>query len=145
MPPKKPLPANEKAILKAWIESGAAWGADPIDPFRVTTSKRAGNDWWALRPVKRPDLPAVKQKDWPRNAIDHFILAKLEAEGMTPSPAADARTLTRRLHFDLVGLPPTPAELAAQRTPDETMKRLLASRHYGERWARHWLDIVRFG
>jgi hypothetical protein len=140
MPPKKPLPEKEKAILKAWIESGAPWGTNPIDPFRVTTTKRAGYDWWALQPVKRPELPKVKQKDWPRNAIDHFILAKLEAEGLTPSPEADEGTLRRRLHYDLTGLPP-----ADTKDPRGLVDRLLASPHHGERWARHWLDIVRFG
>ena len=157
MPPKKPLAEKERAILKAWIESGADWGSDPIDPFRLTTSKRAGYDWWSLQPVKRPPLPSVKQKDWPRNPIDHFILAKLESEGLTPSPEADPRTLIRRLHFDLTGLPPTPAIVedfvkachSATATPqaawEQATDRLLADSHYGERWARHWLDIVRFG
>ena len=139
MPPKKPLPEKEKAILKAWIASGAAWGTDPIDPFRVTTSKRAGYDWWSLQPVKRPPLPSVKQQDWPRNPIDHFVRAKLEAEGLTPAPEADERTLSRRLHFDLTGLPPTGND------PKGLVDKLLASPHYGERWARHWLDVVRFG
>ena len=139
MPPKKPLPEKEKAILKAWIASGAAWGTDPIDPFRVTTSKRAGYDWWSLQPVKRPALPSVKQKDWPRNPIDHFVLAKLEAEGLTPSPEADQGSLSRRLHFDLTGLPPTGKD------PKELVNQLLASPQHGERWARHWLDVVRFG
>jgi hypothetical protein len=152
MPPKKPLPEKEKAILKAWIAAGAGWGSDPIDPYRFTTSRRAGYDWWSLQPVKRPALPVVKQKEWPRNAIDHFILAKLEAEGLTPSPEADRRTLIRRLCFDLTGLPPTPAEVSSfVLSPDAAesdaplVDRLLASPNYGERWARHWLDIVRFG
>jgi hypothetical protein len=152
MPPKKPLPDNEKAVLKAWIEGGAGWGSEPIDPFRFTTSRRAGYDWWSLQPFKRPPLPAVKKRDWPRNPIDHFILAKLEAEGLTPSPEADARTLIRRLYFDLIGLPPTPAAVEdfvkAWRTASakpQAVDTLLASPQYGERWARHWLDIVRFG
>ncbi len=154
MPPKKALPASEKAILKAWIESGAAWGSDPIDPFRITTSRRAGVDWWSLRPIKRPDLPSVKRADWARNPIDRFILAKLEAKGLTPSPATDAATLMRRLHFGLTGLPPTPDDIAtfaaASKTADAAkefdlrMDRLLNSPEYGERWARHWLDVVRF-
>jgi hypothetical protein len=144
MPPKKPLPASEKAILKRWIESGAKWGSDPIDPLRVTTPRRAGVDWWALRPVKRPAMPAVKQTDWPRNPIDHFVLAKLEAEGLAPSPPADARTLSRRLHFGLTGLPPTP-DARAETDTAAVVERLLKSPNYGERWARHWLDVVRFG
>ena len=154
MPPKKPLSDKEKTTLKAWIEGGAAWGTDPIDPFRVTTSRRAGYDWWALQPLKRPELPKVKAKDWPANPIDHFILAKLETEGLTPSPAADARTLVRRLYFDLVGLPPTAAEVeefvtawdtAGAKRGEAFVDRLLKSPHHGERWARHWLDVVRFG
>lgn len=111
MPPKHPLPEKEQAILKAWIESGAAWGADPIDPFRVTTSKRAGADWWCLQPVRRPALPSVLRTNWPTNPVDQFILAKLEAQGLAPSPEADPRTLVRRLYFDLVGLPPTPEDI----------------------------------
>src|ERR1043165_1366386 len=111
MPPKKPLPEKEKAILKAWIEGGANWGTDPIDPFRVTTSHRAGYDWWSLQPVRDVPLPTVKQTTWSRNGIDRFILAKLEAEGLAPSPEADRRTLIRRLSFDLLGLPPTPKDV----------------------------------
>ncbi|MBI3822417.1 MAG: DUF1553 domain-containing protein [Planctomycetes bacterium] len=153
MPPKKPLSDKEKAILKTWIDSGAAWGTDPIDPFRITTSRRAGYDWWALQPVKRPDPPKVKRQDWPRNPIDHFILAKLEAEGLGPSPEEGPLTLRRRLYFDLTGLPPSPddaldflKEYQAGNKPHAALAdRLLASRSYGERWARHWLDVVRFG
>ncbi|MBI1832883.1 MAG: DUF1549 domain-containing protein, partial [Planctomycetes bacterium] len=153
MPPKKPLDAKEKAVMKAWIENGASWGTDPIDPFRVTTSRRAGYDWWALQPIKRPESPAVKNKDWPRNAIDHFILAKLEAEGISPSREEEAMTLRRRMYFDLIGLPPSPDEAvdfikayhAGDRPHAALADRLLASPQYGERWARHWLDVVRFG
>ena len=154
MPPKKPLPAAEKAILKSWIESGAVWGRDPIDPFRVTTTRRAGFDWWSLQPVKQSPLPVVKNSAWVRNPIDRFVLAKLEAEGLTPSPEADARTLLRRLHFGLTGLPPTPDEIAtflsasktadADKAFDDCAQRLLNSPAYGETWARHWLDVVRF-
>ncbi|HEX3314891.1 MAG TPA: DUF1553 domain-containing protein [Gemmataceae bacterium] len=155
MPPKKPLPAAEKAILKSWIESGAAWGRDPIDPFRMTTTRRAGFDWWSLQPVRCPPLPVVKRSSWVRNSIDRFVLAKLEAEGLAPSPEADARTLLRRLHYGLTGLPATSDEaaafLAASKTADadkalgDCIQRLLASPAYGETWARHWLDVVRFG
>ncbi len=153
MPPKKPLPDQEKAILKAWIEGGAAWGTDPIDPFLVTTRHRAGYDWWSLQPVKLPTLPKVKQAAWVRNPIDRFILAKLEAEGLSPAPEAGARTLIRRLYFDLIGLPPSPEELDnfagalqyADANAQTIVDRLLSSPHHGERWARHWLDVVRFG
>lgn len=151
MPPKKPLSAEEKSLLKAWIESGARWGTDPIDPFRLTTSSRAGYDWWALQPVGSPTPPNVKHQDKARGAIDRFILAKLETEGLTPAPEADRRTLMRRLYFDLTGLPPTPEEVAAfvadadSQAYEKLVDRLLASPNYGERWARHWLDLARFG
>src|SRR5262249_32815067 len=94
--------------------------------------------------------PAVKNGAWPRTPIDRFILAKLEAKGLAPSPEADRRTLLRRVTFDLVGLPPTPEEVEAfvhDRSPDayeKVIDRLLASPHYGERWGRYWLDVARF-
>lgn len=151
MPPKKPLPEPEKAILKTWIAAGAVWGTDPIDPFGFTTDSRAGYDWWSLQPVIRPPLPAIKNAAWPANPLDHFVLAALEANKLIPSPAADRRTLLRRVTFDLVGLPPSPSELEAFLKDDRPdayarlIERLLASPQYGERWARHWLDVVRFG
>ncbi len=148
MPPKKPLSAVDKATLKAWIASGAAWGTDPIDPLAFTTAARAGRDWWALRPVQRPPPPEAVGAA--ANAIDKFILAKLAANGLTASAPADRRTLIRRLKFDLVGLPPAPEEVdafAADASPDaysKLVEKYLASPQYGERWARHWLDAVRF-
>lgn len=151
MPPKKPLKAEEKAILKAWLLAGAKWGSDPIDPLRYSSDHRAGYDWWSLKPVKQPELPVVKQTAWPRNGIDHFVLARLEAKGLAPAPEADRRTCIRRLSFDLLGLPPTPQEVAAfeaDRAPDayeQLVQRYLDSPAYGERWARHWLDVVRYG
>ncbi len=151
MPPKKPLSASEKSLLKRWLDSGARWGTDPIDPFRATTAHRAGYDWWSLRPVRSSAPPLVKCASWPRNPIDRFILAKLEARGLSPSPEADRRTLIRRVTFDLTGLPPTPDEVATflgDKRPDayeRLVDRLLASPACGERYARHWLDVVRFG
>ncbi|MDB5311960.1 MAG: Planctomycete cytochrome, partial [Gemmataceae bacterium] len=152
MPPKKPLPEAEKKLLKEWIEGGAKWGTDPLDPFRFTTATRAGFDWWALQPVKRPAVPETRAaKPDGRNEIDRFVLAKLGEKGLTPSPPADRRTLIRRVTFDLTGLPPSPEEVAAFLTDDspdaygKVVDRLLASKHYGERWARHWLDVVRYG
>jgi len=100
--------------------------------------QRGDESWWSLQPVVRPETPAVTDVNWVRNPIDHFILAGLEAAGLKPGPEADAPTLARRLHFDLIGLPPEPGlEMNADA--------LLASPHYGERWARHWLDVARFG
>src|SRR5262249_10135183 len=112
---------------------------------------RVGPDWWSLRPLVRPAVPAVRDPSWVRTPIDAFILATLEAKGMRPAPAADRRTLIRRVTFDLHGLPPTPEEVAAfvhDATPDAYEKlidRLLASPRYGERWGRHWLDVVHYG
>jgi hypothetical protein len=108
-------------------------------------------DHWAFKPLVRPAIPHVRDEKWARNPIDAFILARLEQEHLTPSPEADRRTLIRRLSFDLTGLPPTPGEVdqfLADNSPDAYEKqadRLLASPRYGERWARHWLDVVHFG
>jgi hypothetical protein len=146
MPPKKPLSDSEQKLLKEWIESGAKWGSDPIDPFRFTTSVRAGRDWWALQPIKRPTPPKASA-----NPIDAFIIAKLSDKGLSLSPEADRRTLVRRVYFDLIGLPPTPEEVASfvndkdANAYEKLVDKLLASPHYGERWARHWLDVVRYG
>jgi hypothetical protein len=151
MPPKAALPAAERAVLRGWIAAGAPWGADPIDAFAVTTADRAGRDWWAFGPVARPDPPAVSDRSWPLNPIDAFVLARLEREGLRPAPAADRRTLLRRLAFDLTGLPPAPEEVAAfeaDARPDayeRLVDRLLASPQYGVRQARAWLDLARYG
>jgi hypothetical protein len=151
MPPKKPLTNKEKKLLKTWIASGAKWGTDPIDSLRYSSEVRAGYDWWALQPVIRPQLPDVKNTKWIVNPIDRFVLHRLERTGLIPSPKADRRTLIRRLSFDLLGLPPSPEEVATfvnDRSGDaysRLVNRLLDSPHYGERWARHWLDVIRFG
>jgi hypothetical protein len=107
-------------------------------------------EYWAFQPVRRHPVPAVHQTSWIRNPIDAFILQRLEADGIKPSPEADAVTLLRRVTFDLTGLPPTPEEVAAyvsDRAPgayERVVDRLLASPHYGERWARHWMDVARY-
>ena len=151
MPPNKSLPVSEKAILKNGIDSGAPWGVSPIDHLPGTTDSRAGLDWWSLQPVHRPPAPAVADLAWPRNPIDRFVLARLEHSGLKPSNEADRRTLIRRLHFDLVGLPPTPEQVEAfvddphPMAYEALVDRLLASPHHGERWGRHWLDVVRYG
>ncbi|MBM3838028.1 MAG: DUF1553 domain-containing protein [Verrucomicrobia bacterium] len=106
--------------------------------------------WWSLQPLQKTSLPAVKNLAWPRSQIDCFVLAKLEAKNLLPSPEADPRTLLRRLYFDLIGLPPTPDEIQsflADDSPgayDRVVDRLLSSPRYGERWARHWLDVVHY-
>ena len=149
MPPKHPLPDGEKKLLRRWVASGAVWGST-IDRFRYSSDARAGYDWWSLAALKQPALPKVRRENWATGAIDRFVLAGLESKGLAPSPEADRRTLIRRVTLDLIGLPPTPEEVDAFATdtaPDayaRLVERLLASPHYGERWARHWLDIVRF-
>lgn len=117
----------------------------------ASASEDDKSDWWSFKPAMRSPLPSVRHEAWARNPVDLFILAKLEAEGLSPSPEADRRTLIRRLSFDLIGLPPTPEEVAVfqrDRSGDAYEKlvdRLLASPRYGERWARHWLDTVHYG
>jgi Protein of unknown function (DUF1553)/Protein of unknown function (DUF1549)/Concanavalin A-like lectin/glucanases superfamily len=116
----------------------------------AAAAEPAGADWWSLHKLTRPEPPPVKHKDWVRIPIDAFVLAALEARGLQPAPAADKATLLRRVTFDLIGLPPTPEEIDAflkESSPDayeKVVDRLLASPHYGERWARHWLDVARF-
>jgi hypothetical protein len=142
MPPSGPrLTARQIRVLRAWIDQGARWPALTIRP---------GTDHWAYRPLLRPPLPVVRNTAWVRNPIDRFVLARLEEKGLTPAPEADGRTLIRRLSFDLIGLPPTPEEIdtfLGDSRPDayeRLVDRLLASPHHGERWARHWLDVVHF-
>ena len=153
MPPKghTPLTGDERALLREWVAAGAKWAVDPIDPFLYTTNRRAGYNWWSLQPLRGGQPPSVGDAAWPANPIDQFILHRLEQGGLTPSPPADRRTLIRRLSFDLLGLPPAPEEVEAfvndpdPRAYERLVDRLLDSPHYGERWARHWLDVVRYG
>jgi hypothetical protein len=151
MPPKAPLPDHEKALLEAWIKDGAPWGGTPIDPYRFSTARRAGRDWWSLRPITRPDPPQIEIDGQPAGPIDAFVLAQLRDRRLDASPEADPRTLIRRLSFDLLGMPPAPEEVeafVADAVPgayERLVDRYLESPRFGERWARHWLDVVRFG
>ncbi|HEV3115985.1 MAG TPA: PSD1 and planctomycete cytochrome C domain-containing protein [Gemmataceae bacterium] len=153
MPPKSKLTDPQIADFAAWIKMGAPW------PETVAgTSVRSKDAFdlkermkhWCWQPLRIVSPPSLKQPNWPQSPIDHFILAKLEAEGLSPAPATDRRTLIRRVTYDLIGLPPTPAEVdafLADRAPNafaRVVDRLLASAHYGERWGRHWLDLVRY-
>lgn len=144
MPPSgPPLSAKQKAILKAWIEQGADW------PDRLAGTELYESHW-AFRPVNRPDAPRVKNETRVKSPIDAFLLKSLEAKGLTFSPEAGKHTLLRRLHLDLIGLPPTIAEQEAflknanLDAYEKEVDRLLASPHFGERWGRHWLDLARF-
>lgn len=134
--------------LLIWFVASSVVTASVSAATGTTMAERA--DFWSFKPVVRPPAPALKNPAWVRNPIDAFILARLEKENLTPSPEADRRTLIRRVSFDLIGLPPTPEEadaFVADPNPnayEKLVDRLLASPRYGERWARHWLDVVRF-
>ena len=148
MPQKdKPLSKREVASIRSWIEHGAAWP----DGLALTDRRFEGQRWWAFAPLDRPQVPAVTSSSWARTPIDSFILATLAKQGLKPSPEADRRTLIRRLAFDLIGLPPTPEEIEAfahdpnPNAYEALVDRLMASPHYGERWGRHWLDVVHYG
>lgn len=152
MPPVGPLATEEVAWLEEWVRRGLPWPekqeqAAVAAATEITPEQRK---FWSFQAVKRPAVPAVKNDAWVRNDIDRFILAKLESANLTPAPAADKRTWIRRVTLDLIGLPPTPADVKsflADETPtakDKVMDRLLASPQYGERWARHWLDLARY-
>jgi mono/diheme cytochrome c family protein len=149
MPPKGKLPPQAVADLEAWVKMGAPW-PDAGSPGAGDATPEARARHWAFQPVRDPEPPVVQSRDWPRTTIDRFVLARLERAGLAPSPMADRRTLIRRATFDLIGLPPTPEEVAAfeaDESPDafaRVVDRLLASPHYGERWGRHWLDVARY-
>ncbi len=154
MPPTGKLNDQQIADLRRWIALGAP---DPRTDHRQPASANRSIDFeearkfWAFQPVVNRLGPAVRQRDWPRTFIDDFILSKLEEKGLQPATPADKRTLLRRLSFDLIGLPPAPDEIErflrdkSSAAYDKVVERLLASPHYGERWARHWLDLVRYG
>jgi mono/diheme cytochrome c family protein len=150
------LSAAEIALLEQWIDLGATWPESEADRLARETDRDPRLDHWAWQPVGRPTVPPARQLPPPdggwlaRNEIDRFIQFKLADRKLTPAPEADRRTLIRRLSFDILGLPPTPEDVAAfiaDDSPDAYEKlvdRLLASPHYGERWARHWLDIAHY-
>ncbi len=152
--PKKRLPASVIADLETWVRMGAP---DPRAEDTVATAQaktaidwNKAREWWSFRPLKSPAVPAVKQKRWPLNDVDRFILARLEKENLKPAGDAEKRVLIRRATFDLIGLPPTPEEVdvflkdKSASAFAKVVDRLLASPHYGERWGRYWLDVVRY-
>jgi hypothetical protein len=154
MPPKEKLPAADIAALAAWVKAGAVWpDAKPVvpapaKPAAVRTFTDEEKAFWAFQPVQKPEIRG--QKTDVKNPIDHFIAEGLKAKGLAPAPAADKRTLIRRVTFDLTGLPPTAAEVEAfenDTSPeawDKLIDRLLASSAYGEKWGRRWLDVARY-
>ncbi len=144
----KRLTDRQVATLRAWIDQGADGpSTDAAKVAKVAAPKAA--HWAYVKPV-RPETPAVRYESWVRNPVDAFVLARLEREGLAPSPEASKETLIRRVSLDLTGLPPTPAEVdafLADASPDayeKVVDRLLASPHFGERWARPWLDLSRY-
>jgi mono/diheme cytochrome c family protein len=146
MPPEgRRLTAGEVDKLAAWIDAGASWPTGSLNP-----AEDPRRTHWSFQPVRCVEPPPVRSEKWIRNEVDAFILARLERENLQPSREADRSTLIRRLSFDLTGLPPTPQEVSDFLTdtcPDayeRLVDRLLASPHFGERWARHWLDRARF-
>ncbi|MCA9413909.1 MAG: PSD1 domain-containing protein, partial [Candidatus Omnitrophica bacterium] len=145
MPPSgDPVPKEEAELIKRWIDEGADW------PEGEKEVEIPNSDHWAFQPIKNPEVPQVKNADWVRNPIDSFVLNNLEAKGVEPSRPADRWTLIRRLSLDLTGLPPTPEEVLAfvndtdPNAYEKLVDRLLDSPHYGERMARHWLDLARY-
>src|SRR5712691_5501822 len=162
MPPKEKLSQRDINDLTAWVKSGAVWPADDmpkaatkkakpkpeVQPPLITAEQK---QFWAFQPIADPLPPRVNDERWIQSPIDRFILAELEVRGLRPAEVADKRTLIRRATFDLIGLPPTPDEVAeflADDAPEawaRVIDRLLASPRYGERWGRHWLDVARYG
>ena len=153
MPPSGKLSDTEIADLTAWVKGGAVWpenktqAAASGSSWRITPEQRA---WWAFQPVRKSAAPAVQLASWPRTEVDRFVLNKIEAKGLRPVAPAPRRALIRRAYYDLTGLPPTAEEVEAfekDKSADafpKVVERLLASKHYGERWGRYWLDTARY-
>jgi Protein of unknown function (DUF1553)/Protein of unknown function (DUF1549)/Planctomycete cytochrome C len=160
MPPKGKLPDEAIQTFERWIEMGAPWPESDLEPTKDSTMESGAvpefdllarkSDHWVWQPVSKPPVPSVGAQDWTRDTIDNFILAKLEAVNLKPAASADRAALVRRLYFDLIGLPPTPQQLAEAMADQSSgaieglVDQLLKSPHFGERWARHWLDLVRY-
>lgn len=156
MPPKEKLSPEIVKNFRAWIADGAFWPDEPV-PDRGESEeaekfdlRQRFEEHWSWRPVEKPEVPEVGQTGWPRNPIDHFILAKVEEAGLRPAREAGKEAWLRRVHFDLVGLPPTPEAIERFRADksgdacEKVVDRLLSSPHFGEKWARHWMDLVRY-
>ena len=153
MPPAGQLEDKQIAVLERWVAMGAPWpGSNPDAVLREPRELFSEEDrnWWAFQPVVKPAIPKTSGEGWGRNEIDHFVYAQLQSRGLTPAPEADRHALVRRLYFDIIGLPPTPEQVAAfvNDTAPEAYERLvdslLDSKGYGEHAARQWLDLVRY-
>jgi hypothetical protein len=152
MPPDGKLTARQIEVLERWVKLGVPWPGGQVLPTAATCSTitEKQRQFWSFQLLRHVAIPAVHAKDWVKSDVDRFILAALEAKRLTPSKAADKRTLLRRATFDLTGLPPTTAEIDIFLEDDSSqafakvVDRLLASPRYGERWGRHWLDVIRY-
>ncbi|MFZ9937502.1 MAG: DUF1553 domain-containing protein [Luteolibacter sp.] len=158
MPPRGKLPDAQIELIRQWIEKGAPWTPEDEDRLievddphaAITEVNEKTRSHWSYRPMQRPPVPEVKDPDWGVHPVDAFLMARLEKHGLQPAAPASRASLLRRASYDLTGLPPTLAEIRAFENDDspdaweKQVDRLLASPHYGEKWARHWLDLVRY-
>jgi mono/diheme cytochrome c family protein len=151
MPPNRKLKDEEIAAIAQWVKDGAPWPEEkPVNTGKEFVITEKQRQFWSFKSPVKPTPPAVKNAAWAKSPIDRFVLAGLEAKGLAPAPQADRRSLIRRAYFDLIGLPPTPEEVeafVADKSPDafgKVIDRLLADKHFGERWGRHWLDVARY-
>jgi mono/diheme cytochrome c family protein len=152
MPPKGRLPQSQIDALARWVSLGVPWSAAEVAAMQAGPPKvdDRARQFWSFQPIRRPDVPNAVDESWVRTPVDAFLLSRIEAAGLPPAPPADRATLLRRVYYDLVGLPPTPEEVRdflADKSPDayeRVVDQLLDSPQYGERWARHWLDLVRY-
>ncbi|QDT05652.1 Planctomycete cytochrome C [Rubripirellula lacrimiformis] len=152
MPPEGKLSDRDIAELKRWVDAGAHFPESVDQPALASgeVDYAEGKKFWSFQPVQRHPLPEIQHQQWPQTRLDHFVLAPIEQEGLTPSPPADRATLIRRLSFDLIGMPPTPQQVrdfVADDDPDayrRLVDSLLESPQYGEHWARWWLDMARY-
>jgi len=144
-----PLSVEQVDVLRRWVEQGANWPDGKV----LADKSLADTDWWSLQPIEKPAEPELTEEDraWVRTPVDAFVMAKLRENGLSPSAEATRGELIRRLYFDLIGLPPQPEEVdafVADQDPqayENLVEKLLGSERYGERWARHWLDVVHYG
>jgi len=156
MPPSGKLASDQIAVLKKWVELGLPWGSEaelapkPSDSHGPPAVNEASKSFWSFQPVVGSTPPMFAESEWVRTPIDAFILEKLQQKGLHPAPRASKTVLLRRAYYDLIGLPPAPEEVASFLADDSpgafegVVDRLLASPHYGEKWGRHWLDLVRY-
>jgi len=153
MPPDTKMSAEEIGVLTKWVKDGAAWPetgeAQEVQRESFDLEARKASHW-VWKPIKKPRVPAVENAQWPADPVDNFVLKKLELAGLTPAVDAERRVLIRRAYFDLIGLPPTPEKVesfVSDETPnafEKVVDELLESDRFGERWARHWMDLTRY-